>query len=185
MNQIQLQSHDPTTLAANQPGAPSTFAPLGGDGLSFRDILDIVNPLHHIPIIGSLYRKLTGDTIDPAMRVAGGALFGGPIGAAVSAVAVAFDESRRDPVSEGGDEPHLLAQPSRASPEHANPAPLNSGKPAATAQTKPSAPAPTLGSNDERQTRRGGWLVASAYGDVLPNANSKLADLKQRVDLSV
>lgn len=55
---------------------------------SFLDILDIVNPLHHIPIIGSIYRHFTGDEIKGPARIAGGALFGGPIGAAVSGVDV-------------------------------------------------------------------------------------------------
>jgi len=62
------------------------FAPFGADGMTFRDLLDIINPLQHIPVVSTLYRHLTGDTIDPAARIAGGALFGGVIGAAVSTV---------------------------------------------------------------------------------------------------
>lgn len=50
--------------------------------LNFGDLVDIVNPLHHIPVIGSLYRSVTGDQISPAARLAGGALFGGPMGLA-------------------------------------------------------------------------------------------------------
>ena len=56
----------------------------GEDGFSFGDILDIINPLQHIPIVSSIYRKISGDIIAPAMQIAGDALFGGPIGAAVS-----------------------------------------------------------------------------------------------------
>ena len=62
----------------------------GKDGFTFGDILDIVNPLQHIPIVGSIYRNITGDTIAPAMQIAGGALFGGPIGAVVSLVTTSF-----------------------------------------------------------------------------------------------
>jgi hypothetical protein len=58
----------------------------GEDGFTFGDLIDIVNPLQHIPIINSIYRKITGDTIAPAMEIAGGALFGGPLGAAISFV---------------------------------------------------------------------------------------------------
>jgi hypothetical protein len=58
----------------------------GADGFNFLDLLDVINPLQHIPFVSTLYRALTGDTIAPASRVAGGALFGGPIGAAVSLV---------------------------------------------------------------------------------------------------
>ena len=58
----------------------------GADGFNFLDILDVINPLQHIPFVSTLYRALTGDTIAPASRVAGGALFGGAIGAVVSLV---------------------------------------------------------------------------------------------------
>lgn len=56
----------------------------GEDGFSFGDILDIINPLQHIPVISSIYRKISGDVIAPSMQIAGDALFGGPIGAAIS-----------------------------------------------------------------------------------------------------
>ncbi|GEM_PF-3510910 len=58
----------------------------GEDGFSFDDLIDIVNPLQHIPIVSSIYRKISGDVIAPAMKIAGGALFGGPLGAAISFV---------------------------------------------------------------------------------------------------
>ena len=47
---------------------------------SFGDLLDIVNPLQHIPVISSIYRAITGDTIGTGAQLAGGALFGGPMG---------------------------------------------------------------------------------------------------------
>ena len=53
----------------------------GEDGLTFWDLLDVINPLQHIPVVSTIYRAITGDEIDPGARVAGGALFGGPIGA--------------------------------------------------------------------------------------------------------
>ena len=47
---------------------------------SFSDVLDTLNPLQHIPVVSTIYRQLTGDTLANGARVAGGALFGGPIG---------------------------------------------------------------------------------------------------------
>ena len=79
----------PTESGETKAQAPADgFAPwlFGADGFNFLDILDVINPLQHIPFVSTLYRALTGDTIAPASRVAGGALFGGPIGAAVSLV---------------------------------------------------------------------------------------------------
>ncbi len=52
----------------------------GKDGFSFKDLVDIVNPLQQLPIVGDIYRSQSGDTISPASRIAGGALLGGPIG---------------------------------------------------------------------------------------------------------
>ena len=53
------------------------------DGFSFWDLVDIINPLQHIPVIGTLYREMTGDQIKGPARVMGGAIFGGVIGAAM------------------------------------------------------------------------------------------------------
>jgi hypothetical protein len=47
---------------------------------SFADLLDVINPLQHIPVVSTAYRELTGDTISTGARLAGGALFGGPLG---------------------------------------------------------------------------------------------------------
>ena len=60
---------------------------------SFMDLLDIINPLQHIPVVSSIYRHLTGDTIGHIPRVAGGALFFGPIGAGVALANVIIDEA--------------------------------------------------------------------------------------------
>lgn len=56
------------------------------DPYAFKDVLDIINPLHHIPIVGSLYRSVTGDEIKPASQIIGGSLFGGPIGAVTATI---------------------------------------------------------------------------------------------------
>lgn len=66
-----------------QPDSPD-FRPFGDDGLTFGDLIDVVNPLQHLPVVGNVYRWLTGDDLSPAARVAGGALYGGPIGLAGS-----------------------------------------------------------------------------------------------------
>ncbi len=80
------------------------FEAFGEDGPSFFDILDIINPLQHIPIVSTLYRALTGDEIDPVPRVVGGALFGGLIGATASLVNVVIDELTGSDIGE-----HVLA----------------------------------------------------------------------------
>lgn len=61
-------------------------------GFGFDDLLDIVNPLHHIPVIATFYRAMTDDEIAPAPRILGGALFGGIVGFAVAAANAVIEE---------------------------------------------------------------------------------------------
>ncbi|MEQ8193085.1 MAG: hypothetical protein RIB59_01210 [Rhodospirillales bacterium] len=69
----------------------------GEDGFTFADLLDIINPLQHIPIVSTIYRELSGDKIAMLPRILGGALFGGPIGAgAAVANAVVEQGTGRD-----------------------------------------------------------------------------------------
>ena len=51
----------------------------------FGDFVDIINPLQHLPIVGTVYRQMTGDKIGFAPRVIGGAIWG-RIGGFVSGV---------------------------------------------------------------------------------------------------
>jgi hypothetical protein len=82
---------DATTAKAGKPL-------FGDDGFTFSDFLDIINPLQHIPIVNTVYRAVTGDKIDPGSRLAGGGLFGGPIGLIASVVSGMVEESTgKDP----------------------------------------------------------------------------------------
>lgn len=63
-----------------------------GQKPGFKDLLDVINPLQHIPVIGHFYRKMTGDEISPTAQFVGGAIFGGPIGAAVAITDIAVRE---------------------------------------------------------------------------------------------
>lgn len=80
--------------AADAPKpAPAAAAASGGDsGFSFADFLDVINPLQHIPIVSTLYRAITGDTIELAEQLAGDTLYGGVIGFAASVANIAFKE---------------------------------------------------------------------------------------------
>lgn len=58
----------------------------------FGDLVDMINPLHHLPVVGQIYRGLTGDEIKPIGQIIGGAIFGGPLGAATSLINVVIEE---------------------------------------------------------------------------------------------
>ena len=61
------------------------------NAMSFNDLIDTINPLQHIPGISAIYRELTGDQISNQARIAGGALYGGPIGFIASMINSAVD----------------------------------------------------------------------------------------------
>ncbi len=60
--------------------------------VTFGEFLRALNPLHHIPVVGWIYRQVTGETIQPVFRVLGGLATGGPIGAIASAVGALAEE---------------------------------------------------------------------------------------------
>lgn len=76
--------HNMATDAFRALGQARASGETAKDTVSFADLLDTVNPLQHIPGVATVYRELTGDEISPQARMAGGALYGGPIGFAVS-----------------------------------------------------------------------------------------------------
>jgi hypothetical protein len=78
------QSQGAIAAAAGTPVAK-------GPGFSLHDLLSIVNPLQHLPVIGTLYRALTGDTIGVPEKIAGDALYGGLWGAVSSVADAAFE----------------------------------------------------------------------------------------------
>ncbi|MDP6351956.1 MAG: hypothetical protein QF926_05455 [Alphaproteobacteria bacterium] len=82
----RAQSTAPSAATAEGPGF------WGEDGFTFDDLVDLFNPLHHLPVIGTLYRELTEDRIAPGPRLIGAALFGGgPLGAALGITRAAID----------------------------------------------------------------------------------------------
>jgi hypothetical protein len=57
----------------------------------FHHLLDVINPLQHLPVIGTIYRALTGEHLDPIEKIAGDTLYGGLWGAVSSIADVAFE----------------------------------------------------------------------------------------------
>jgi len=76
---------------------------------SFRDVLDMINPLQHIPVISTIYRKMTGDEMGYASRIAGDALYGGAIGSLVSSLVSAVANVFVDATTGKDIGEHLMA----------------------------------------------------------------------------
>lgn len=101
-NSARISAYAPSI--ANPAAAVSGDDFWGEDGFSFGDVLDLINPLQHLPLVGSLYRSMTGDEISTGAQIFGGGLFGGPLGAFASAFNVMFEE-----VTGGEMTDHVLA----------------------------------------------------------------------------
>jgi hypothetical protein len=90
---------DPVTQAAPTTGltmtatAPATAAPSD----QFHALLSELNPLQYLPVVGTLYRSITGDTIPQGMREFGSfivsGLTGGPVGLATNMALLAIEKA--------------------------------------------------------------------------------------------
>jgi hypothetical protein len=81
----------PTQTAANSAAASGDSSAAAHK--SFLDeMFDIVNPLQHIPIVSTIYAKLTGDKPDPFTQIAGDTLYGGAMGFLGSVANQAFTQ---------------------------------------------------------------------------------------------
>ncbi|MGY8960045.1 MAG: hypothetical protein ACKVKG_11080, partial [Alphaproteobacteria bacterium] len=160
----QLSDHDLFLLeieaeedgAIDIPGSDTPSEFFGKDGLTFGDILDVINPLHHIPGVSTVYRELTGDEISPGARLAGGALFGGPIGFALSAVNTIVETATGSDIGETvmaaliGDDKTPTATAAAPATPVATTAKTNPANPAQVARAQNPAPAifPTMAKPD-------------------------------------
>ena len=128
--------------------------------MSFGDFVDMINPLHHIPVVGTIYRAVTGDTIKPAAQVVGDIAYGGPIGGIASIFSAiiaqangrSIEDSMLAAVGLGGEQPTVAvaqAQPAAAPPlaaASAAAAPTVSPAAMAVAQAPQPAAQPVSGS---------------------------------------
>lgn len=95
----------PTELAlATPPGedieAEGEFSFFGDDGFTFGDLIDVINPLQHIPLVSTMYREASEDTIDAGSRIMGSTLFFGPIGLASAVTNVLIEEGTGQDIGE-------------------------------------------------------------------------------------
>jgi len=82
------QTSENASLSANS--ADGTEEDSGFMGV-LKSAIDIANPLQHIPIVGSIYRQVTGDEISTPAKIAGDTLYGGALGGAISIATSAIE----------------------------------------------------------------------------------------------
>ena len=88
-------SIDAATSATTAPATPQADQKPSSKSsdwdFSFHNLLDIINPLEHLPIIGTIYRAITHTHIGIPERIAGDALYGGLWGAVSGVADAAFE----------------------------------------------------------------------------------------------
>jgi len=75
VEEVETKQSAPAPRAA-RPESVHPFKLWENDEFSFGDLVDVINPLQHIPIIATIYRNWTHDKIGFAPRVIGGAIWG-------------------------------------------------------------------------------------------------------------
>jgi len=70
----------PTAQSAAPTSGAASAGLWGEDGFTFGDLVDVLNPLQHIPVVSWAYRAITGDQIAPGSMAVGGGLYGGVAG---------------------------------------------------------------------------------------------------------
>lgn len=176
-----------------QPQLNARQRELGFDGHSdgeftFGDFLDIINPLQHIPVISSLYREITGDTISPHARVIGDTLFGGPSGLVSGLVNTIYSEINGEDIGAsviamftGGSDasdPQFAGVQDQASVAAGTAQPAAAGAeiplaaPLTTAAGPPAAPPPVVKQEDPRRTAQPAPGPTAAAAQPLPEGLS-------------
>ena len=75
------------TLTPHAAAAATAPAPKPAKhDFTFSDFLSIINPLQHLPVVSTLYRAITGETIKAPEKIMGDTLYGGPL-SGLSAIA--------------------------------------------------------------------------------------------------
>jgi hypothetical protein len=147
--------------------------------LSFHDVLSALNPLQYLPVIGTIYRAVTGDQIPDALRrigslVASG-LLGGPVGVVIGLAVMAAEKISGIDLDRVGQK--LLTSLAPADKPNDQPAPAPAPAPAPTpVPAAPAAPPAPLASAPVQA-----WSSAqlAAYGvGTAGDGALKLADLR-------
>jgi len=153
------------------------FKLFGEDGFTFRDFLDMINPLQHIPVVGTIYRAITGDELDPGSKMFGSTVLGGPIGAVASVIDVIIKHNTGKDVGE-----HTIAMLTGSgagdTPNDINDLPTDVAAAPIGGQVPASSPPPAangFGAQPAAASQRPGKDFAAAGMSAMPNISPEKA----------
>jgi len=161
----------------------------GEDGFTFDDVLDLVNPLQHIPGVSTIYRELTGDSIAPGPKLIAGGLLGGVPGFVGSAVDALITQQsgaslgsqivnlfEGEPAAAARTGPQIEAALAEAPPALLEPTPIEQ------LQALPQLAVPQLNAQpDNQQDRRDTSGAIDPYEAVLDLFESESAQVSQHL----
>jgi hypothetical protein len=70
------------------------------EGMSFDDVRNVVNPLHHIPIVSTIYQAVSGAKIGIGPRMIAAAVLGGPAGLILAGISAFIEEMSGGTIAE-------------------------------------------------------------------------------------
>lgn len=82
---VQVSQEDTNTADTSATETTAVLQPfVQGNTPGFADMLDIVNPLQHIPLVNHYYQQWTGDKIGYLPQMIGSTFYGGTLGLMLS-----------------------------------------------------------------------------------------------------
>jgi hypothetical protein len=141
------------------PDAPDEVVFTDGKKRGFGDLLEAINPLQHIPIVSTIYREVTGATIEPAARMIGGLVFGGPIGLASALVNAFVEDSSGKDI---GGHVASLVRPAGSDPNAPPPPPAGPSEGTLFLASTGSTPQLVNGGSVESDGLLATWIAAGA-----------------------
>ena len=186
-------------VAAPQFAAVPVAQPAHAEShVTFREVLSALNPLQYIPVIGTIYRAVTGDQIPEPLRRIGtlvaSFLMGGPVGALINVGVFAAEKATGFDIDKAGqaalhgdlsDDPAIASAtptPAQAAgPDLPSPLVFASVGVAASAAALPSAPAAAEAWSPAQLAAYG---VSTASDGTLKLADLQGADVLNSLELS-
>jgi hypothetical protein len=163
--------------------------------ISFHDVLSALNPLQYLPVIGTIYRAVTGDQIPDAVRRIGSiivsGLMGGPVGVAISVgmmgvekiTGIDFDKIGQKLMAGIGIANHPATGPAQVGTQVARAAtPAAPAPPPAKATA--SAQAPSSSAQSWSPVQLAAYGVSTSLDGTLKLANLSGADVLNSLELS-
>lgn len=108
MDLSSVQQISSRTAVSDKTPASDAEPFWGKDGFTFGDVIDMFNPLQHLPFAGKYYREQTHDDACEGSKIIGGVVFGALFGGASGIVSSIANSAVRHETHQDVSE-HLLA----------------------------------------------------------------------------